>query len=110
MKKISFDKIMKYLGIATIIVLIFLYSQERSNKSAKQRDDIYEMLISASEELSSISNDCFETYNIGNYQEMSATLYDAYTKLEKISYQLEDLSNMFQEHEYDHDERRSWFY
>ena len=110
MKKFNFDKFMKYVGIAAIIALILLYSQKRSDNSAKQREDIYSTIITASEELYSISSDCFEAHNSGVYDEMLYALYDAYSRLDTVSNTLENLSYKFQDHEDDYDGRRSWFY
>ena len=107
MKKQNYSKAIKIIIIAA---LAFWLLSSCSSKSAKQREQTYDKLLFMSEDLRIMSNDAYDAYKSGNYDDMSSVLYDLYEKCEDISGDVEDIARQFDEPVYDeYAERRKWY-
>ena len=107
-KKPDWYKILKAIGIIAIIAAIFLFFESGSQKHQTERENIYDSILSISEELHELSLYAEDSLDYDE-ENMQVSLYHLQEECSRLSSDLEKLSHYFDEPEYD-ENRRNWWY
>lgn len=100
MKKFDFDKAIRVICIISVAALVFLYFNNRSKKSADNRQSIQDALSSMADDLHELSRYAEESLNYG-YEDMQISLYHLQEECQNLSEKAYDLSRLFDEPELD---------
>lgn len=110
MNKIDWGKSLKIIGIIAIIVIVFLYFNNKDQKRYQETDKIHLGISNISEALYELSSYAEDSQDYDE-EDMRVSLYHLQEECYKLAQEAEKLYNSkyFDEPEYE-ENTRSWFY